>query len=361
MLAEKWVETDQKTRLVDNPTDLVKAAEHISLFREIAVDLEMYAKTYITLVSLIQITTREYNYVIDCLKLFRYIKLCLGPIFEDRSILKIIHSCNDFLPLQSNFEIYTVGAIDTQEIYWDFAETKNLISLKDMVKDLLGKEISKEAQTADFSQRPLPKELLHYAAKDSQYLFDCWIILKEELEERRKKNFIKHHSCKKVKAGLLQLYRPLSPNEKVKRAWQSYKSKCKNYWNGLKDDYYTIKEKYLDGSPNHKLFEKIFLFREKLGKQKDSHVSLLLSDQSIQRILREVPLTLSGLKACMDEESESEALSAMEMCKIIVIIYKIYLPKKLKYFCSSTPDHLAFSVWLVSFFCFSIYCKMYCS
>ena len=58
--------------------------------REIAIDLEHHdLRSYIGIVPLMQISTREQNWVIDTLKPWRRKLECLNEVFCDPSIVKV--------------------------------------------------------------------------------------------------------------------------------------------------------------------------------------------------------------------------------------------------------------------------------
>jgi len=58
--------------------------------KEIAVDLEHHdARSYVGLVSLMQISTREKNWIIDTLKPWRQDLQILNEVFADPKILKV--------------------------------------------------------------------------------------------------------------------------------------------------------------------------------------------------------------------------------------------------------------------------------
>lgn len=61
---------------------------------------------------------------------------------------------------------------------------KEALGLQALTREVLGVELSKEHQRADWAQRPLPPDLLRYAAEDTHHLFDLAGALRHELEAR---------------------------------------------------------------------------------------------------------------------------------------------------------------------------------
>ena len=76
--------------LVDTPEMLLSMLDELRLAKEIAVDLEHHDEhSYVGLVSLMQISTRNKDWVIDTLKPWREKLQVLNEIFTDPKILKV--------------------------------------------------------------------------------------------------------------------------------------------------------------------------------------------------------------------------------------------------------------------------------
>jgi ribonuclease D len=63
--------------------------------------------------------------------------------------------------------------------------------LKDLVKELLGKELSKQQQSSDWGGIELNEAQLEYAASDVRYLHSMHIILAERLEREGRSELAK--------------------------------------------------------------------------------------------------------------------------------------------------------------------------
>ena len=123
------------------------------------------------------------TYVIDSLKLHKFIKKYLGNIFEDNNILKIFHGCdNDLLWILSNFEMKTNNIYDTSRAFVVYQEIilnksfKNgsFPSLYYLVVFFLGVKLNKSYQTSNWKIRPLTDAMYQYALNDAKsvlYLF----------------------------------------------------------------------------------------------------------------------------------------------------------------------------------------------
>ena len=76
--------------LVDTPEMLLSMLDELRSAKEIAVDLEHHDEhSYIGLVSLMQISTRDRDWVIDTLKPWRDKLQVLNQVFTDPNILKV--------------------------------------------------------------------------------------------------------------------------------------------------------------------------------------------------------------------------------------------------------------------------------
>ncbi len=66
--------------------------------KEIAIDLEHHDKhSYIGLVSLMQISTRDKDWIVDTLKPWRAELQMLNEVFADPSIVKVGHQASEVL------------------------------------------------------------------------------------------------------------------------------------------------------------------------------------------------------------------------------------------------------------------------
>lgn len=76
--------------LVDTPEALASMLAELKTAKEIAIDIEHHdQRTYIGLVSLMQISTRDKDWIVDTLKPWRRRLECLNEVFADPSILKV--------------------------------------------------------------------------------------------------------------------------------------------------------------------------------------------------------------------------------------------------------------------------------
>lgn len=79
--------------LVDTPEALHQMLAELKAAKEIAVDLEHHdAHSYIGIVSLMQISTRNKDWIVDTLKPWRDELQVLNEVFTDPQIIKVVQS-----------------------------------------------------------------------------------------------------------------------------------------------------------------------------------------------------------------------------------------------------------------------------
>ena len=100
--------------MVDSVPELEVLLEKLRNAKEIAVDLEHHSfRTFSGFVCLMQISTREEDFIIDTLSLREELE-SLNEIFADPKIVKVFHGAeSDIIWLQQDFNIFVVNLFDT--------------------------------------------------------------------------------------------------------------------------------------------------------------------------------------------------------------------------------------------------------
>ncbi|WWC86140.1 uncharacterized protein L201_001012 [Kwoniella dendrophila CBS 6074] len=172
-------------QFVDIPEQLKELTEHLKQSKEIAVDLEHHnMRSYSGFTCLIQISTRQGDYVIDSLKLRKELREDkLGDVFTDPSIIKVFHgSDSDIVWLQHDFEMFVVNLFDTYHATVVLQRQQR--SLASLLKQYCDFEADKRYQMADWRIRPLPDGMLHYARSDTHFLLYIYDNLRNALLEQ---------------------------------------------------------------------------------------------------------------------------------------------------------------------------------
>jgi exosome complex exonuclease RRP6 len=169
---------------VDTEVAMLEMLQELKKASEIAVDLEHHdSRSYIGVVSLMQISTRNQDWIVDTLKPWRRKLECLNEVFTDPNIVKVLHGAYmDVMWLQRDLGLYLVGLFDTHYAAKALGYTGG--SLAFLLKKFINFDAQKQYQLADWRVRPLPQELLDYARSDTHFLLYIFDRMRNELIER---------------------------------------------------------------------------------------------------------------------------------------------------------------------------------
>ena len=183
----------------------------------LGVDIECSNRSYEGFICLIQLSFLDkeskniHTYVFDMMSIFHKVSnmekrdICddfLGQmLFENQDIVKIFHgslgsSNGDIGWLQRDFGIKVVNIFDTQEFYRQIYHSDQSKQQKKKTQLSLSifwskycqnferqsQDSKKKFQLEDWSQRPLPIEMLDYAAHDSHFLIHISQIILQEVQ-----------------------------------------------------------------------------------------------------------------------------------------------------------------------------------
>ncbi|EGE01911.1 exosome complex exonuclease Rrp6 [Trichophyton equinum CBS 127.97] len=172
---------DSKAIFVETLEDVHAMLSQLKQAEEIAVDLEHHdSHVYHGLVCLMQISTREQDWIVDTLKPWRDQLQVLNEVFADPSIIKVLHgSSMDVIWLQRDLGLYLVGLFDTFHAASALQLPKK--SLKFLLHEYVGFDADKQYQTADWRIRPLLAGMLDYARSDTHFLLYIFDRLRNQL------------------------------------------------------------------------------------------------------------------------------------------------------------------------------------
>jgi exosome complex exonuclease RRP6 len=207
--------TEKPAVFVDAEDAVHDMLMELKLATEIAVDLEHHdSHSYIGIVCLMQISTRDKDWIVDTLKPWRENLQILNEVFTDPKIIKVFHgSHEDMIWLQRDLGLYVVGLFDTYHacVALNFEGR----GLKYLLKRFADFDAQKKFQTADWRVRPLPSHLIDYARSDTHYLLYIYDNLRNMLlEASTPDNNLMDHVCAESKKEALQRYeRPVYDKE----------------------------------------------------------------------------------------------------------------------------------------------------
>ncbi|KZL80426.1 3 -5 exonuclease [Colletotrichum incanum] len=166
---------------VDTYEGVLEMLEDLKKAKEIAVDLEHHDfRTYVGLTSLMQISTREKDWIVDTLKPWREQLQVLNEVFADPSIIKVFHGAfMDMVWLQRDLGLYVNGLFDTGMACEVLHYPQK--SLAFLLKKFVDFDADKKYQLADWRVRPLSEEMLYYARSDTHYLLYIYDKMRNEL------------------------------------------------------------------------------------------------------------------------------------------------------------------------------------
>jgi ribonuclease D len=112
----------------------------------------------------------------------------LGPVLQDRGILKVLHGADyDLRILYRDYGLEVRGLFDTMvaaRFVGDLA-----YGLAALLESYLGIRLDKSHQRDDWSRRPLPPSMLAYAAADTRHLLELHEVLAGKLEALGRKEW----------------------------------------------------------------------------------------------------------------------------------------------------------------------------
>lgn len=134
----------------------------------VAVDTEAAGyHRYLDRVCLIQLSTRSNTYLIDPLAVPTLAPL--AALLASPAVEVVFHDADyDLRLLDRDFDLTAAGLFDTKIAAQFLGEPS--IGLGSLVEKYAGVRLEKRFQRADWARRPLPREMLEYAAEDTRHL-----------------------------------------------------------------------------------------------------------------------------------------------------------------------------------------------
>jgi ribonuclease D len=254
--------------LIDNAADLERFAARLKGAACLAVDLEADSMFHFQeRVCLIQIATGDQTVVIDPIECSDLTGL--QPIFKDPAVCKIFHGADyDVRSLFRDFEIDVHNLFDTQlaSMYLGYRET----GLDAVLQRHFSIKLDKRYQKKDWSQRPLPTEMVDYAAADVAYLIPLKAQLEAALAAKERLGWVVEE------CSLLSRVRPPASNDQPL--------------------YLRFKGAGRLAPRNLAVLENLLQYRKKTAKRKDRPLFKILSNTSLLKIAGALPNTADALE-----------------------------------------------------------------
>ena len=260
--------SDINYKMIGSRHELENFVRIIETEKVVGVDLEADSMYHFKeKVCLIQMAAPNINVLIDPLAV-EDLSL-LKPIFKRSDICKIFHGADyDVRSLYRDFCITIDNLFDTElaSRFLGFAES----GLEAVLKKKFDVTLDKKFQRKDWSRRPLPPDMIAYAAEDARYLLPLAEGLKAELDEKNRLEWV-YEECE-----LLSKVRPNSVNNQP--LYLNFKGAGK-----------------LD-SRSLAVLEALLGFRREIARIKDKPLFKIFGNRSLFELAGKKPLNLKQLE-----------------------------------------------------------------
>jgi len=174
--------TAVRFRFIQQPSHVRAYLSSLASHHTFAIDLEADSLySYPEKLCLVQLSTPAENVILDPLRAGDSLQ-GLWEALADGSIQKILHGGDyDVRLLKKEFGIELHNVVDTM-IASQLAGHQR-VGLADLLQEELCVHLDKRFQRANWSRRPLPEDMLRYAALDTAYLLPLWQRLRDQLSQ----------------------------------------------------------------------------------------------------------------------------------------------------------------------------------
>ncbi|KAK7070703.1 Exosome component 10 [Halocaridina rubra] len=265
--------------VVEREEDLVKVVEELKTCREFAVDLEHHSyRSYQGLACLMQISTREMDYIIDPLALRGKLTI-LNEVFTHPKITKVFHGADhDILWLQRDCGIYVVNMFDTHQAARILEYPHR--SLAALLYRFCQIEANKVYQRADWRIRPLPDDFIMYARQDTHYLLYIYDLMKNELIQKGNEinNLITAVFNRSTELCMQRYEKPVVTPESH---MEIYRHSRKAF-----------------NSRQMFALQALYLWRDRVAREQDENPEYVLPKHMLLQIAEVLPKEMQGILAC---------------------------------------------------------------
>jgi ribonuclease D len=255
-------------KIINTVAGLEKAVRTLEKAKAMAVDMEADSMYHFQVkVCLVQMATEKSTIVVDPLQVKNLSPL--KPLFFNPDVKKIFHGADyDVRSLFRDFSIEINNLFDT-ELACRFLGIKET-GLEAVMKKYLNITLDKKYQKKDWSKRPLPKEMIDYAAGDVIYLLTLAQVCEKELEKKYRLAWVLEE------CDYLSKVRPVLWDEEP--LFLKFKGAGR------------LKSKSLA------VLEALLQFRKSIAEKKDKPLFKIIGNDSIMKIVTAKPATLRRLK-----------------------------------------------------------------
>ncbi len=281
--------------VINTASQLHDFADRLKGAEAMAVDLEADSMYHFQeRVCLIQIAARgpagDRNAIIDPLEIDDLSSL--KPLFADPEMLKILHGADyDVRSLYRDFRVKINGLFDT-ELACRFLGMERT-GLETVILDKLNIKLDKKYQKKDWSMRPLPAEMLTYAARDVMFLAPLRDILQRELAAVSRLEWVIEEST------LLSRVRPAEPDGQP--LFMKFKGAGK------------LNPRTLA------VLESLLIFRRAVARKKDKPLFKIMGNHVLMKIALARPRRTEDLTKLAVLSRRQEAMYARGLVKAVLL------------------------------------------
>ena len=168
-------------QLLDKPDVVGRGLREIASVREIGVDTEGASfHRFVDRVYLLQLGTRDRSLIVDPLTVTGADLAPLGALLESREVQVVFHDADYDLRLLKRDYGWQIRNIFDTRVSAQLLGIK-AFGLGALVEQYFGDKLDKKHQRADWSMRPLPDDMIAYAAQDTRYLLDLRDRIQDDL------------------------------------------------------------------------------------------------------------------------------------------------------------------------------------
>lgn len=238
---------------------LAKAAQEWGEKKEIGIDIECENNLhhYGAYIALVQISTKTKDYVVDVLAVTEFSPLI--EVLENSAIEKIFHDVGfDLRIIHKEFDCRPKNLFDTQIAALLLGKEK--IGLDSLLEGL-GVKKEKKFQMADWTKRPLKKEMLEYAVKDTAYLIRLRDMLRKELEKKGRLAWVEEE-CNHVE---------------------------NNEWEYKEGGFFDLKGLQTLSGKERAVLKRLYALRDRLARKVDRPVHYIISTKRLVTLAQDPP------------------------------------------------------------------------
>ncbi|RKF59549.1 Exosome complex exonuclease rrp6 [Erysiphe neolycopersici] len=271
---------------VETEEQVMDMLEDLKISKEIAVDIEHHeARSYTGLLSLMQISTRTKDWIVDTLKPWRHKLQVLNEVFADPKIIKVFHGAfMDIIWLQRDLGLYITGLFDTHRACQVLGYPAG--SLAFLLKKFINFNADKVYQMADWRIRPLPEKMLYYARADTHYLLYIYDQMRNELIEKSS-----HENSKECLIDVvLQRSKETSLSRYERQVYNAESGKGPGGWFSL-----LLKTPSMFNKEQFAVFRAVHAWRDKIARADDDSPTFLMPNHILFSIAKIMPTDLLSL------------------------------------------------------------------